>query len=113
MMGEYELVVVTPGSEGSSSHKEQKGEVKKIIESEKGEILDIEEWGKKDLAYPIKRQSTGYYSLISFRGDSKSPNNINAKLRLKENFLRYMIVKKEAGKRVKEKQGKAENFNND
>jgi len=103
MTGEYELVVVTSGSEEDPSHKDQIEEVKKLIETEKGEVLDIEEWGKKELAYPIKKRTSGYYSVVSFRSDPAVPNKISEKMRLKEELLRYMIVKKEIEKVLKEK----------
>jgi len=112
MAGEYELVVVTSGSEESSSHKDQIEEVKKLIETEKGEVLDIEEWGKRELAYPIKKLTSGYYSIVSFRSDPNTPNKISEKMRLKEELLRYMIVKKEIEKTLKEK-GKSKNIKTD
>ena len=110
MTSEYELVLITPSGAESSSHKKAVDEVKKLIGDEKGEVLGVDDWGKKDLAYPINKQTSGYYSLINFRSDPSVPNNLNSKMRLMEDLMRYMIVKKEIRRKpVKNKKRESKN----
>jgi small subunit ribosomal protein S6 len=94
----YELVVITKGDLDDTGHKKQVDEIRKSIEAEKGEALNVDEWGRKELAYPIKKQTHGHYALLTFSADPKTPNNLTKKLRLMEDLLRYMVVRKEDGK---------------
>lgn len=96
----YELVVITKGDLDESSHKKQIDEIKKLIEEGKGEVESIDECGKKQLAYTIKKQTHGHYTFFTFRADPKTPGDFNKKLRLMEDLLRYMVIRKE-GKEAK------------
>ncbi len=66
--------------------------VKELITKNDGEIIAVEKWGRKRLAYSIKKKNNGYYTLIEFR----APGDLVAKLeryyQLDEQTLRYLTV---------------------
>ena len=94
----YELVVVTGADDSDADRKNQIDEIKKLIATEKSEVENVQDWGKKELAYPIKKQAYGHYSLITFKGNPNTPQAIKSKLNLNEEILRYMVVRKEETK---------------
>jgi small subunit ribosomal protein S6 len=66
-----------------------------IITDGKGIIVRIEKWGKKKLAYEIKKQSRGYYILIDFAAPSATVSELERNLRIDEKILKFMTVMKE------------------
>ena len=88
----YELLYIIPFT---SEKEEIQSTLQKVKESIKGmnvELLSQEEIGKRKIAYPIKRHRYGYYSAIVFRVDSEKIEDIQQKLRLMPEILRFQIV---------------------
>lgn len=94
-MREYELVLVFDPDLTKVNQKKLMAKVKKIIEELKGKIEKTDEWGKKELAYPIKKKKLGYYFLLALKLPANSPVEIDKKLKLEEKIIRYLLVKKE------------------
>ncbi|MCD6489274.1 MAG: 30S ribosomal protein S6 [Thermodesulfobacterium sp.] len=69
--------------------------IKQLVESKEGEILKIDEWGMRKLAYPIEKKKQGYYILIEFYGLSKLPKDLEEFFRIDERVIRFIIVKLE------------------
>jgi len=107
-MRDYELTLVVSPELTVEKQKEQLEKIKKIIAGLKGEVKRTEEWGKKQLAYPIqpagrqvKKSEMGYYFLWEIQLPEESLEELNQKLRIEEDLLRYLIVK--IGKRQESK----------
>jgi small subunit ribosomal protein S6 len=66
-----------------------------IITDRKGVIAKIERWGKRHLAYEIKKQKDGYYFLIDFAGDGAIVAEIERTYKIDDRILKFMTVKKE------------------
>ena len=94
-MNKYELVVVV-----SAKLEERAAEIEKVsnlVTRFGGTITDVEEWGKKKLAYEIQKMSEAYYYFIHFDTDNTDcPNEIEDQIRIMENVIRYLCVKVEA-----------------
>ncbi|MDD5032343.1 MAG: 30S ribosomal protein S6 [Patescibacteria group bacterium] len=90
----YEILFIIPNkfTEGEADSVVVK--VKKIITEEGGNITFSEFWGKKQLAYPIKQNSYGYYSLLEFDLDGEKLAKINRVLRMSNDVIRFEIVRK-------------------
>jgi len=58
-----------------------------------GTIEKIDNWGRRKLAYPIQKQTDGVYSFITFESDSGVPAEIESRLRILENVLRFLIIR--------------------
>ena len=106
MEQEYELVLVTKADIGDSDRNKVLDQVKKVIEATKGKIGSVDDWGKRELAYAIQKSSHGFYSVVNFSSDPKSPQNIQTKIKLMDDVLRFLIFKKEVEKSKKKKKEK-------
>jgi small subunit ribosomal protein S6 len=66
-----------------------------IITDRKGVIAKIDKWGKRHLAYEIKKQKDGYYFLIDFAGDGSIVVEIERNYKIDDRILKFITVKKE------------------
>lgn len=101
-MRNYELVFVLEPDLKEQEKKDFFQKLKKAIEDFKGKVEEVKEWGRRILAYPIKKKEAGDYFLWNFSLPEESLPELEKKLRLENVLLRYMIVRKEI-KRKEEK----------
>lgn len=93
----YETVFIlstTLGEEGIAALIQK---FKTLIESN-GTIDSVDEWGKRRLAYPIKKQEEGYYTLISFTSAPEFTAELDRIYKITDGVLRSLIIKKETKK---------------
>lgn len=69
--------------------------IKAIIEKD-GKIIDIDEWGKRKLAYEINYIKEGYYIIVKFEGNSKTVTEFERRSKLEDSIIRYMVVREDA-----------------
>ena len=93
-MNKYELAVVVSAKIEDDERAAVVDKCKALVERFGGNITEVDEWGKKKLAYEIQHQTEGFYYLINFEGDSETPNGVESELRIFEPVLRYLVVKK-------------------
>ena len=95
-MYKYELCLVLKPSLEDDARNQEIEKVKGYIERFGGKVLEpIEEWGKKRLAYEINHIKEGYYYFIPFEGVSNTSNEVESFVRIMENVIRFLIVKKQ------------------
>ena len=71
--------------------------VKEYIVRFGGTVTDVEEWGKKRLAYEIQKMKDAYYYFIKFESENTDcPNEVEDNIRIMENVIRFLVVKQEA-----------------
>jgi small subunit ribosomal protein S6 len=70
--------------------------VTKTLTERGGTVASIEPWGKRKLAYPIKHQAEGIYSLMKFSAGSSLVKKINADLLISEDVLRHLVINPDA-----------------
>ncbi|HOJ92229.1 MAG TPA: 30S ribosomal protein S6 [Dictyoglomaceae bacterium] len=70
-------------------------ELQSDIQSFGGEIQKVDNWGKRKLAYPVKKFNEGYYILMNFACPQDQLSEFERRLKLREKILRYMITLKE------------------
>ena len=96
-MKKYELVVVVSAKLEEEERAAEIEKVSNLVTRFGGTITDVEEWGKKKLAYEIQKMSEAYYYFIHFDTDNTDcPNEIEDQIRIMENVIRYLCVKVEA-----------------
>ncbi len=66
--------------------------VTSTIESQEGKIRKIDKWGKRVLAYPIKKLNEGIYVLIEFELEKSKVSELDRRMKLDESILRHIIV---------------------
>ena len=95
-MNKYELAVVR---NVKLEDEERAAAIEKItnyITRFGGTVTNIDEWGKKRLAYEIQKMKEGFYYFIQFDGDSTTPNELESRIRIMEPVIRYLCVRQEA-----------------
>ena len=93
-MNPYELLLIITPDYDESEAEALTDQVKGIIENS-GTLLKVDPWGKKRLAYPIRKRSEGYYVLYIFESAPSFVAELSRSLRVIETILRYMIVQYE------------------
>jgi small subunit ribosomal protein S6 len=66
-----------------------------IITDQKGILVKVERWGKRRLAYMIKKQARGFYILIDYAGESAAVNELERNLKINDKILKFMTVLKD------------------
>jgi small subunit ribosomal protein S6 len=66
-----------------------------IITGQKGILVKVERWGKRRLAYMIKKQARGFYILIDYAGESAAVNELERNLKINDKILKFMTVLKD------------------
>ena len=62
---------------------------------EEGTVENVDEWGKRRLAYPINDINEGYYVLVNFTADPALPAELERRFRIDENIMRSIVVRHE------------------
>ena len=94
-MRDYELVLLVSPDVGDEGFPATVERVTKFIQDRGGEIRNVDQWGRRRLAYPIRRFNEGFYAVTHF---SLEPNEIRAlegSLDLAEDVLRHLVVRQE------------------
>ena len=95
-MNKYELALVVNAKIDDEARAAVVEKAKDYIARYNGTVTEVEEWGKKRLAYEIQKMREGYYYFIQFESDSVCPNEVEAHIRIMEPVIRYLCVKTEA-----------------
>ena len=96
-MNKYELAVVVNVKLEAEERAAVIEKVKEYIVRFGGTVTDVEEWGKKRLAYEIQKMKDAYYYFIKFESENTDcPNEVEDNIRIMENVIRFLVVKQEA-----------------
>ena len=95
-MSKYELAVVVSAKIEDDERAATIEKVKAYIERFGGQITNVDEWGKKRLAYDVQKMKEAFYYFIQFDAESTVPAEIESRIRIMDNVIRYLCVKDEA-----------------
>jgi len=102
-MRQYETVfLISPNLEEEETTKIIT-QISDIISKEKGKLIQEDRWGKKRLAYPIKKFEEAFYVFFHYEGDSNIPLELERRFKQTEAILRFLTVKKETRENVRKK----------
>ena len=90
----YETVIVTSaklGEEGSAALVERF----KALIAEHGTVQSVDDWGKRRFAYPIQKETEGYYTLINFESTPDFTAELDRRYQITDGILRTLIVKRD------------------
>ena len=93
--GNYEVLYIINPAVGEDETAALVAKFKELAES-RGTVTEVEEWGKRKLAYPINDLEEGYYVLMTFTADPAFPAELDRKMRIDTNVMRSIIISKEA-----------------
>ena len=95
-MNKYELALVLNAKVEDDVRTATLEKVKGLVERFNGTITNVDEWGKKRLAYEIQKMKEGFYYFVHFEAESTVPAEVEQRIRIMDNVLRYLCVKQEA-----------------
>jgi small subunit ribosomal protein S6 len=96
-MNKYELAVIVNVKLEDEERAATIEKVKEYIVRFGGTVTNVDDWGKKRLAYEIQKSREAFYYFIQFESENTDcPNEVEANIRLMENVVRYLCVKQEA-----------------
>jgi small subunit ribosomal protein S6 len=90
---DYELVLVVSPDAGDDGFPATVERVSNFITERGGEIKNVDQWGRRRLAYPIRRFHDGYYAVAHFSADPPVLRPLEASLELAEDILRHLVVR--------------------
>ncbi|MDR0272284.1 MAG: 30S ribosomal protein S6 [Clostridiales bacterium] len=94
-MNRYELGVVVRADLEEEVYRAEMERVKGFIDRFGGTIEKIDDWGRRKLAYPITKLTEGMYTFITYSSEGGTPKEVEARLRLQENVLRFITIRKD------------------
>lgn len=95
-MSKYELAFVVNAKIEDEAREAVVEKAKSYVARYGGTVTEVEEWGKKRLAYEVQKMREGFYYFIQFEADATCPAEVERHVRIMDNVMRYLIVKKEA-----------------
>ena len=95
-MNKYELALVLSTKLDEEAKQAEFNKVTDLLARFGGTVEKVDDWGKRRLAYEIKKETEGFFSFITFDAEPTAPAEIESRIRIMENVLRYLIIRKDA-----------------
>ena len=93
-MNKYELALVVSAKIEDDARTATVEKADYIVRAG-GTVTEVEDWGKKKLAYDIQKMSEGYYYFIQFEAEATVPAAVEQDVRIMDNVLRFLCVRKD------------------
>ena len=94
-MNKYELALIVNAKIEDDARAAVVEKAKEYITRFGGTVSEVEDWGKKKLAYEVQKMSEAYYYFIQFDAESSVPAAVEQDVRIMDNVLRFLCVRKD------------------
>lgn len=94
-MSKYELAVVVSAKIEDDERAAVVDKCKALIERFGGTVTNVDDWGKKKMAYEVQKMKDAFYYFIQFDAETSAPVEIENRIRIMDNVLRFLIVKQD------------------
>ena len=94
-MNKYELALVVSAKIDHDARTATVEKAQEYITRAGGTVTEVEDWGKKKLAYDIQKMSEAYYYFIQFDAAATVPAAVEQDVRIMDNVLRFLVVRKD------------------
>ena len=91
-MNNYETVFILNPVLSEDQAKDTVDKFVKVLKKAGADVINIEQWGLKKMAYPINKKSTGFYNLIEFAAESGVINTLETEYRRDESVMRFLTT---------------------
>ncbi|KYG71337.1 30S ribosomal protein S6 [Roseivirga ehrenbergii] len=91
-MNNYETVFILNPVLSDDQMKDAVGSFETLLKNNGAEIINVEKWGLKKLAYPIQHKSTGFYNLIEFKADPSLIKTLEVEFKRDEKVMRFLTT---------------------
>lgn len=95
-MTKYEIMFIVKSTLDETALSNITKEVQSLINNGNSKVIEFKDMGRKKLAYPINKEISGFYYLINAEATNEVIGEFDRKLRINENILRHLILKKES-----------------
>jgi small subunit ribosomal protein S6 len=92
-MNKYEIMFIVKSDMEEAEIKNTAEAMKKVLTDKGAKLLEEKAMGQRELAYEIKKFSTGYYYLLVVEASKEAEQEFDRVARINENLLRHLIVK--------------------
>jgi len=92
-MRNYELVMVISPDLSEDEVSSSVERVQRFVSERGGEVLKVDRWGRRRLAYPIRRFTEGHYVIAQLRLDASAVRELDRNLEVAESVLRHLVVR--------------------
>ena len=94
-MNKYELALVVNAKIEDDARTAAVEKAKEYITRFGGTVTEVEDWGKKRLAYEVQKMREGFYYFIQFDAEADVPAQVEQRVRIMDNVLRFLCVRKD------------------
>ncbi len=94
-MVNYEGIFILDPDMTADALKASMAQLQDLVVKNGGRVDGLQDWGKKRLAYMIKKKMDGNYIILNFQLDSQFTKKLEQALRLNDNIMRYLLVNKD------------------
>lgn len=91
-MRKYEIMYILPATLDDEARKAEMTKLNGILDANKIQVVNTKEWGLRDFAYPIKKQTKGYYVILTVNGANAGLAEFERLVRIDQNVLRYLVT---------------------
>ena len=91
-MNNYETVFILNPVLSEDQAKDTVEKFVKVLTSNKANVISVEQWGLKKMAYPIQKKSTGFYNLIEFAAAPETIGTLETEYRRDESVMRFLTI---------------------
>jgi small subunit ribosomal protein S6 len=91
-MKNYETVFILNPVLSEDQAKDTVDKFVKVLKKAGADVINIEQWGLKKMAYPINKKSTGFYNMLEFKADSKAVDILETEYRRDESVMRFLTT---------------------
>ena len=92
-MREYEVMYIIKPNFEDEKYAQIIEKYNALIQSNGGEVLKVEPWGKRRLAYEIEKLREGYYVLLRINGAPELPQELERNFKIADEIMRYIVVR--------------------
>jgi len=103
-MSNYETLFITASALSSEEQTALAEKFSGLIEKLGGKVTKLDNWGKRVFAYPINKQTEGYYTLLEYTGDGALVSELERRMKIEDNILRQMTINLDDAIKLQEKQ---------
>ena len=91
-MNNYETVFILNPVLSEDQAKDTVEKFVKVLTTNKANVINVEQWGLKKMAYPIQKKSTGFYNLIEFAAAPETIGTLETEYRRDESVIRFLTI---------------------
>ncbi len=107
-MHNYDLNVILDPNLNETQLGLEKDAITAQIERVEGEVHELDEWGNKRLAYPIRKLNEGYYLIYKLSLSESAPRQLSTNLRLRDNVMRVLVTRDRPDQRTRKEAPRSE-----